>query len=77
MRVFDNRWVRVIALFLFCIVITVLITPGVLAYTYTIGQGDSIYIGDTADLSLVASWPDYQLAWCSNDEPGCWDPVRC
>jgi hypothetical protein len=50
------------------------ITPGAHAYTYTMGQGDTCYVGDTADLSLVASWPDFQLAWCSDGEPGCGNP---
>jgi hypothetical protein len=40
-----------------------------------LGQGDTCYTGDTADLALVASWPDYQLAWCSDDEPGCGNPI--
>lgn len=39
-----------------------------------IEQMDVAYLGETVDLSTAAAWPDYQLAWCSDGEPGCSDP---
>lgn len=38
-----------------------------------IGQGDLVYMNETIDLSLAVSWPDYTLAWCSNENYEC-DP---
>jgi len=72
--VLENRWVRIGILFVLCVFLMALVTPGAHAVTYTMGQGDTCYIGDYADLALVASWPDFQLAWCSSGDPGCGSP---
>jgi len=39
-----------------------------------VAQGDYIYLGDTVDISLAISWPDYKLAWCRGDYYGCTPP---
>ena len=39
-----------------------------------IHQGDLVYLNETVDISLAVSWPDYQLAWCDNENYECSPP---
>jgi len=41
-----------------------------------IGQDDVVYLGETVDISLAVSWPDYTIAWCSNEGYICDPPEQ-
>jgi len=58
-----------------CILLLAVIMPPASAYTYVLAQGDKAYQGDNVDLSLTVAWPDYQLAWCAEQVPGCANPI--
>jgi len=38
-----------------------------------IGQGDSVYMNETVDISQAVSWPAFQICWCSQRNYDC-DP---
>jgi hypothetical protein len=40
----------------------------------TLGQGSIAYLGETVDLSLALSWPDFKIAWCKGSYYGCVPP---
>jgi hypothetical protein len=67
-RFFDIGWV--VALVAICLVLLAFLTPP--ATGTPIAQGDIIYMGETVDLSLAASWPDFAVAWCGYNT--CKDP---
>ena len=62
---------KIAVIILACSGLLMLISP---VHAYSVGQGDTVYLNDTCDLSLVVSWPDYQLAWCSSGQPDCSSP---
>jgi hypothetical protein len=53
------------------LVITFFFPP---ASAIDIGQGDDVWLGETVDISLAISWPDFAVAWCKNAYPGCLPP---
>ncbi|MFA5378835.1 MAG: hypothetical protein WC455_23990 [Dehalococcoidia bacterium] len=50
------------------------IIPVVSAERIEIGQGDKVYENETVDISLAASWPDYAVTWCADNDPECDNP---
>jgi len=61
-RIFDICWLIGMILAVACFIV-VIITP--VQSAPLVKQGDIIYMEETLDLSLAASWPDFTLAWCS------------
>ncbi len=61
--------------YLIAIIFLLLLIPVSSATTYTLAQGDSAYLNDTVDLSLVVTWPNYELAVCPDGGYGCANPT--
>lgn len=51
--------------------IAILIQP---VSAHRIGQGDPVFLGETDDISLAISWPDFKIAWCAGGAYGCEPP---
>lgn len=53
------------------IVLALLVVPASAAIQ--VSQGDIVYMNETVDISQAASWPSYQIVWCSVSNFDC-DP---
>lgn len=51
-----------------------LIVSNASALVPVIGQGDAVYLGETVDISLAISWPDFAVAWCRSEGSYCTPP---
>lgn len=69
-RLFDIGWIVVLALACIC---AIALLSGIASATVQISQGDYVYMGETVDVSMAASWPAFQICWCSPSNYDC-DP---
>ena len=72
-RLFDIGWIVAMIIAGICAIALLSGIAAAKASNITITQGDYVYMGETVDVSMAASWPSFQICWCAPNNYDC-DP---